>query len=67
MPAAEFIPSIRAPFARLHAAIPALVQVANWLRNLLSLLQTQNRGQQEVNIRYLSSAPEDKKDNKRSK
>jgi len=28
MPAAEFIPSIRAPFARLHAAILALVHVA---------------------------------------
>ena len=48
MPEAEFIPSIRAPFARLHAAIPELVQVANWLRNLLFLLQTQNRGQQGV-------------------
>jgi len=32
MPAAEFIPSIHAPFARLHAAIPTLVHVAYWLR-----------------------------------
>lgn len=62
MPAAEFIPSIRAPLTRLHIssgtrAYGALVE------NPALVITKKHRivDDKEMNIRFLLSAPEDKK------